>query len=227
MMSLFLIPQSASTFARGDCTFNVCEMRFMTSSLEVPRRGSHVHDALGHLSRGFACHLFACICGSTRCYRHVRHFHHQVKKTLTPFINVAAALSLDKEKLSFGAEPQFKTQQTWKTRTSDSHVLVVYDKAFPSAGEENPYHTNEITYWVQIHTCWYFATRTSHHQVKKTLTIPVESYEGVGQPFSSRTLLHTRLPFGRGPTQGTFRRELTAEGLLPSMFFPGVVYEYP
>ena len=46
----------------------------------------------------------------------------------------------------------------------------------------------------------------------------MESYEGVGQPFSPRTLLHTHLPFSRGPTQGTYRRELTAERLYPRCF---------
>ena len=42
--------------------------------------------------------------------------------------------------------------------------------------------------------------------------------EGVGQPFSPRTLLHTHLPLSRGPTQGTYRRELTAERLYPRCF---------
>ena len=74
-LSFFLFPKTVSTFAKGgppyahmhidDCTCNVCEMRFMKSSLEALEKGGP-RRTLGHLSRGFAClsslfmHLIKC-----------------------------------------------------------------------------------------------------------------------------------------------------------------------
>ena len=107
------------------------------------------------------------------------------------------------------------------------------------------YLTKQCAYFVQVanYVVWFtfvgiYTTRNCHHQVKKTLTIPVKSkknaiwldsvrisyYEGVGQPFSPMTLLHTHLPFGRGTTQGTYRRELIAERLLPLMLYMGLMW---
>lgn len=54
---------------------------------------------------------------------------------------------------------------------------------------------------------------SQHHTLRRFICW--ELFGGVGQPFSPRTLLHFHLPFGRGPTQGTCRQELTAERLLP------------
>ena len=70
--------------------------------------------------------------------------------------------------------------------------------------------------------CWGFMdfVKCQQNRLRESyLFCNFTNFEGVGQPFSPRTLLHVHLPFGRGPTQGTCRQELTAERLLPSLFF--------
>ena len=83
---------------------------------------------------------------------------------------------------SLVAELQFKTRRKWK-------ALRIAER-YESGTHKSTCSTHTSPSLPTFTLCWYITTRHFHHRAKKTLTIPVESYEGVGQPFSPKTLLH-------------------------------------
>ena len=125
-------------------------------------------------------HKCVCVCCMTLSIHikwihmvlpHVRHFHHQVRKILYSLRTRRRCPESGRQEHSLVAEQQFKTRRKWK-------ALRIAER-YESGTHKSICSTHTSPSLPTFTLCWYITTRHFHHQVKKTLTIPVESYEGV------------------------------------------------